>query len=161
LGCHPLAGSEKRGIANATLGLFKDSLCILTPGRILDKTVLNKISSFWHKLGARTIVLRPETHDKILAFASHLPHVLAFSLMHTIADRHLQFIAGGFKDTTRVASSDPKIWEDIFITNRKELVRSLDEFQKSVSGFKKILKKGSKKTLFKFLNDAKRKRDSL
>ncbi|MDD5044635.1 MAG: prephenate dehydrogenase, partial [Candidatus Omnitrophica bacterium] len=91
LGCHPLAGSEKRGIANAGLGLFKGSLCVLTPGRVANKNAMNKISRLWHKLGAKTIMLDPKKHDEILSFTSHLPHIMAFSLIYTVPSSYLKF----------------------------------------------------------------------
>ena len=161
IGCHPLAGSEKRGISNASLNLFQDSLCILTPGRIVEKGALKKIRHFWQRLGAKTLVVSPQTHDRILAFTSHLAHILAFSLISTVPSEYLKFAASGLKDTTRIASSDAQIWEDIFITNNKELISSLDSFEDFIMQFKKALKRKDRKLLHKFLRNAKRKRDSL
>ena len=161
IGCHPLAGLEKRGIVNADADLFVDSLCILSRARILNKDILNKVNSLWKQLGARTILIEANEHDRILSFTSHLPHVLAFSLMHAMPDKHLQFAAAGFKDTTRIASSAPEIWEDIFLTNNKELLKSLKDFQGILSSFSRIIKRKDKKSLYLFLRKAKEKRDSV
>ncbi|MDD5045124.1 MAG: prephenate dehydrogenase/arogenate dehydrogenase family protein, partial [Candidatus Omnitrophica bacterium] len=90
-----------------------------------------------------------------------LPHIMAFSLINTVPSSYLKFAASGLKDTTRIASSDPGLWEDIFLTNNKELVRSLNKFNSSIIRFKKIIEKKDRNSLRKFLRSAKRKRDSL
>ncbi|MDD5775974.1 MAG: prephenate dehydrogenase, partial [Candidatus Omnitrophica bacterium] len=123
-GSHPLAGSEKRGIINARPGIFKDSLCILTPTDKTSKKALAKIKALWLKTGARLVTLSPEAHDKALSFTSHLPHIAAFSLINSVPLNFLKLSSGGLKDTTRVALSSPKLWQGIFLTNRNDLLKA-------------------------------------
>ena len=132
IGSHPLAGSEKNGIAFARADLFKISLCVLTPGNNLSASSLEKVNRFWRLLEAKTVVLSPDEHDRILSFASHLPHVAAFALMNTVPKEMLPFAAGGLRDTTRIASSDPKIWSDILLSNNKHLLKTIEAFQVSL-----------------------------
>ncbi|MBU1871594.1 MAG: prephenate dehydrogenase/arogenate dehydrogenase family protein, partial [Candidatus Omnitrophica bacterium] len=106
VGAHPLAGSEKQGVINAHADLFKGSLCILTPTDKTRKHALTKIRRFWVQLGASVICLSPSRHDKLVSCISHLPHLVAFSLIHSIPRRNLFLAASGFRDTTRIALSD-------------------------------------------------------
>lgn len=161
IGCHPLAGSEKRGVANACPGLFKNSLCILTPSKIKNTAALTKVARMFQIMGARTMKLSAKNHDAILASVSHLPHAAAFCLMHAIPKQDLKFGAGGLKDTTRIASSDPQIWEEIFLTNREELLKSMDTFERSLGRLKALLKKKDVRALRAFLKSAKDRRDSI
>lgn len=161
VGCHPLAGSEKRGIINAQADLFKDSLCVLVPLKNTGSMALEKAGRFWQALGARTARLSAKEHDKILALTSHLPHIAAFSLINSIPERYLKFSASGLKDTTRIASSDPQVWQDIFMSNKRELSGALNILQRNLARFKQILLKGDSNALARFLRQAKSKRDSL
>lgn len=161
LGCHPLAGSEKRGIENACADLFTGTLCILTPLKSTKKDTLRKIAFFWHCLGAKTTILSAAKHDEILGFTSHLPHALAFSLINSIPAGFYKFSATGLKDTTRIASSDAGVWQDIFITNRKELLKSIDSFKRTLERLRHLLNSKDSHGLFRFLQSAKDKRESL
>ena len=161
VGSHPLAGSEKRGIMNASTGIFKDSLCILTPTNNTSPKALKKIKDLWNHLGARVIVLSPDTHDRILSFVSHLPHVIAFSLIGAVPGEYLKFGATGLKDTTRIASSDSRLWADIFLSNRKNMVKSIESFQGNLSRIKSAINKKDEETLVKILRKAKGKRQIL
>jgi prephenate dehydrogenase len=102
LGCHPLAGSEKKGIANLQDSIFKGSICIITPTLKTNQLVLNKVKLLWKKLGAKVIILSAKKHDKILAHTSHLPHAVAFSLISSIPDQYLDLSSSGLRGTTRV-----------------------------------------------------------
>ncbi|MDO9572841.1 MAG: prephenate dehydrogenase, partial [Candidatus Omnitrophota bacterium] len=106
VGCHPLAGSEKKGIKNAKSDIFNDSICIITSSARTKRNALKKIELLWQKLGAKTIMMHPKQHDQILSFTSHLPHIVAFSLMGVIPNKFLNVSSGGLKDTTRIAASD-------------------------------------------------------
>ncbi len=161
VGSHPLAGSEKRGITNAQADIFKDSLCILTPAKNTSPKVLKKIKNLWNQLGARVVVLSPDTHDRILSFVSHLPHVIAFSLIDIVPHRYLKFGATSLKDTTRIALSDSRLWADIFLSNRKNMLKSIEHFENNLSRIKSVINKRDGKTLIKILKKAKGKREIL
>ncbi|MCM8801556.1 MAG: prephenate dehydrogenase [Candidatus Omnitrophica bacterium] len=161
IGSHPLAGSEKRGIRFADKDIFKGSLCILTPTKNTSFKALTKIKRFWQMLGVKVVLLSPQFHDKVLSFISHLPHILAFSLINTTPKRFLDFAASGFKDTTRIASSDREIWQDIFLSNRRCILKAIDLFQQNLSKIKSAIKTRDKEFLNKFINQAKRKREQL
>jgi len=147
VGSHPLAGSEKQGVLNANGELFKNSSCILTPTGRTNTAALSKIELLWEELGAKTFSLSPGIHDQVLSFVSHLPHAVAFSLLDSVPKRYLKFAASGFRDTVRIAFSDEGIWSDIFLSNRKELLKAVGSFEKSLSRIKSALKKGDKKLL--------------
>lgn len=161
VGSHPLAGSEKRGMINAQAGIFKGSLCILTPTKNTNPEVLTLVKKLWSQLGVRTVLLSPQTHDEILAFISHLPHVIAFSLINLIPKAYLKFASTGLKDTTRIAASDSQLWMDIFLSNRKNMLKTIDLFQENLSRIKSAINKRDGKTLIKILKKAKGKREIL
>lgn len=161
VGSHPLAGSEKRGIANAHPDIFKGSLCILTPTKNTNSKAQEKIKKLWCQLGAKVFFLTPTTHDKILSFVSHLPHVIAFSLIKIIPKKYLGFASTGLKDSTRIAASDSELWLDIFLSNRKNMLKTIDLFQENLLRIKSAIHKKDKKLLSKILKEAKRKRDIL
>ena len=159
IGSHPLAGSEQSGMNHSKADLFNDSLCALTPSKTnsLNKSY-ERLAEFWKSLGAKTIILKPEKHDQILALASHLPHAVVFSLMESIPKEVIPFAAGGLKDTTRIALSNPEIWIDIFLSNKKNILRSVDSFEKSLQRFKKALAKNDRRNLLSLLIRAQKKR---
>ena len=161
VGSHPLAGSEKSGIRNIQPGIFKDSLCILTPVKNTAPKALKKIKNLWNQLGAKVVFLSPNTHDNILSFVSHLPHAIAFSLIDTIPDKYLKFAANGLKDTTRIALSDSRLWADIFLSNRKNMLKAIESFQDKLSGIKLAITRREEKTLIRIMKKAKAKRESL
>jgi prephenate dehydrogenase len=161
IGTHPLAGSEKRGIVNACAGAFKDSLCILTPTRHTDKKALGELRRLWIKLGAKTVFLTPDTHDKILSFVSHLAHLAAFSLIGIMPGRYLKFASSGLRDTTRIAASDSALWADIFLSNQKNITRAVTCFQKNLGKIKSAINSRDKKLLIQILKEARVKREIL
>jgi prephenate dehydrogenase len=156
IGTHPMAGSEKRGVEYASADLFKKSILIATPTAKTNKAKLNKLKSFWQKLGAKVIIMSSRKHDETAAAISHLPHALAVSLMNVVSPGDLKFSAGGFKDVTRIAKSSEIIWQGIFESNSKEVSKKIDQFIKELTAFKKVL---SNKTALKVkLKRAKNKR---
>jgi len=161
LGCHPLAGSEKRGIVNFKAGIFKDSICIITPANKTNQATLKKIKLLWKELGARLIILTPKKHDQILALTSHLPHALAFSLIGTIPDQFLNLSSSGLKDTTRISGSDANIWSQVFLSNRVNLISAISSFQKKLKSLELALKNNDKKQLINILTAARKKREKL
>jgi prephenate dehydrogenase len=161
VGAHPLAGSEKRSITHARADIFKDSLCILTPTHSTNPAALKKVKDFWAQLGAKTVFLSPVQHDRILAFVSHLPHAIAFSLITCVPKNYFRFAASGLKDTTRIAASDSVIWEDIFLSNQKNILKTIETFEAQLSALKSALKAKDKPELHKILKLAKTKRETL
>ena len=161
VGSHPMAGSEKRGVANASPDIFKGCLCILTPTRNTRLLGLSRVRGLWVSLGLRVIVVDPSLHDKILSFVSHLPHLLAFCLIDIIPGEFLKFGSSGLKDTTRIASSEAEVWKDIFISNRQATLNAIGIFQKRLSAVKGALQKKDLRSLESVLLRAKKKRDSL
>lgn len=161
IGSHPLAGSEQSGIVYAKSGLFSGSLCILTPTGREKASSVRRIEGLWRGLGADTAALTPDEHDHILAFTSHLPHVAAFSLIKAIPERYMRFSAGGLKDTTRIALSNPDIWAGIFTTNKKDILLAVTELERCVREFKKTIATNDKRGLLLFLKSAQGKRKKL
>lgn len=161
VGTHPLAGSEKKGMNFSSNGLFKNSKVIISPTKKTNKESLSKIKLFWKKLNAQVLLLTAPEHDKILAFTSHLPHLVSFNLINSIPKKYLSFAASGLKDTTRIALSDAQIWSEIFLSNKKELLESLNIFQRHLEEIKKIIRNNKTKQLLQILNLAKNKREKL
>ncbi|MFH0827036.1 MAG: prephenate dehydrogenase/arogenate dehydrogenase family protein [Candidatus Omnitrophota bacterium] len=161
IGGHPLAGSEKTGILQAREDLFENSLCILTPTVAASSSALSRIKALWQKLGAQTVLLTPKSHDKILSFASHLPHVAAFALMGAVPKDYLRFAASGLKDTTRIARSEAELWVQIFLSNTKNLVKAIESFEAQLSQIKGALRRKDRKRLKVILGEARGKREKL
>mgnify|MGYP001607286242 CR=1 FL=1 len=160
IGCHPLAGLEKKGPENASANIFDGSICLLAPLKKTPNEAVKKIRILWKTLGAKTKVIDARSHDKILAFVSHLPHAVVFSLMDCIDKDDLKFASTGLKDTSRIASSDPAIWRDIFLTNKKELLLAINKFKKSISRIEFLVKKGRSKGLALFIEKSRNKRNA-
>ena len=167
VGGHPIAGTEHSGAEAAFSGLFKDRRCILTPTLKTDVNALEKVKAIWELAGSDVVIMDARAHDIILASVSHLPHVIAYSLVNTVADMEekagdvLKYSAGGFKDFTRIASSSPEMWRDICLMNRDAVLRLLDEFQKRLDEIKGHIKDGNAELVQKDFERAKRVRDSL
>ena len=138
VGAHPIAGSEQRGVEFASADLFEGCTCIITPLGNHTKKV-KTISHLWRLLGAKIKYLTPEQHDEILAFVSHLPHMVASCLINSIKKEHLACGASGLRDTTRVASGDPELWMHIFDQNRENIIKSIDQFITELGGFRNAL----------------------
>ena len=161
VGSHPMAGSEHAGVEFARADLFEKAPCIVTNSAATDRASLKRVIKFWADLGAIVKVMSPASHDKSVSLISHLPHIVAFSLAGSVPLRELQYAAEGFKDTTRVASSDPELWADIFLTNRREIMKAGRLFESYYKDILKAISKGDRKKTVNFLKRAKSKRDAL
>ncbi|MFA6129812.1 MAG: prephenate dehydrogenase [Candidatus Omnitrophota bacterium] len=161
IGCHPLAGSERKGAANLQKDIFKNSICIITPNAKTNKMILKKVVLLWRKLGSRVVILSPEKHDRILAFTSHLPHAAAFSLIGCIPTQYLSLSSGGLKDSTRISASDANLWSEVFLNNQRNLLSSISAFQAKLTVLKLALKSKNKKLLVNILSAANKKREKL
>jgi len=161
VGSHPLAGSEKKGVAFSREDLFQNSLCLITPTEKTNKSAAERVKTLWTKVGATVKTISPKEHDKALAYISHLPHLLAYGLMGTIPDPHLEFASQGLKDSTRIASSDPEMWRDICMTNQTNIVKSLDDLAKNLSQVRKFIFSKDENSLTEHFKKSKHKRDGL
>jgi len=161
VGGHPMAGSEKRGVDQAKKDLFSDSLCILTKTRSTDKSSLNTLKGFWREIGAEVMILSPEKHDRIVSQISHLPHMVVFSMLAGIDTESLKFASSGFCDTTRIAASDAKIWRDIAITNKNEILRSISLFKRNLFFLEEALRKEDSAALLRIFGKANNRRGIL
>ena len=159
VGSHPMAGSEHNSVAFARSTLLEGSPCIVTKTSKTNSFALKKVMNFWKGLGGNVKVLTPCEHDRSVALISHLPHIVAFSLAGAIPEKDLAYAAEGFKDTTRVASSDPYLWADIFLTNKKEAIKACKLFESSYKDILKALSTEDRKGIVKVLKKAKSKRD--
>ncbi len=161
VGCHPMAGSEKKGIDFARDDLFKGNHCILTRTKTTKKEALLKIKNFWERLGMKVAIMSPARHDRIISSLSHLPHAVSVTLMNALRDFDLELGSGGLRDTTRIAASDPEIWVDIFLTNKKNILSDIENFEKNLKVLKGALEKSDNFELFKFFARAKTKRQEM
>jgi len=161
IGSHPLAGSHERGPSAARRGLFRDALCILAGSANADKAQYTTLARFWRALGMRVVRMDAAEHDRLLAQASHLPHVVAVTLVNATEDRALRLAASGFADTTRIAASDALLWTDIFLTNRKSVLRSIKRFKDHLSAVEKAVKAGDAAALSKLLDAARARRRNM
>ncbi len=161
VGAHPMAGSEKSGVAHASADLFKGTPCILTPTDHTNKVARDKVKQLWTKLGADVKVMAPDKHDEILAYVSHLPHLTSFALMRAIPDEFIPHGAAGLRDTTRIAASSPKIWNDICSSNYRNVLKSLDDMARSLAELRKAVVEKSEKDLADCIEQARVKREAL
>jgi prephenate dehydrogenase len=160
VGAHPLAGSEKRGAAFARADLFKDALCLLTKSRKTDPSALKNLSRFWRILGCTVKVTTPAQHDKIVAAVSHLPHLAAVELV-CAAEGNLDFAASGFRDTTRIASSDSESWTDVFLSNAGYTLEALEVYIKRLKSIGRLISGRNRTKLKAEFKRAKAIRDAL
>ncbi|OHE80490.1 MAG: hypothetical protein A2107_08120 [Verrucomicrobia bacterium GWF2_62_7] len=164
VGSHPMAGSEQSGIAAARKELFEGSVCILTPTERTDAGALQQVAEFWKSLGASVRTLTATEHDEVVARVSHLPHLVAAALVNLVCSdgpRPLEFAGGGLRDTTRIASSPPGMWQEICLTNRDEVCRALAQFIEQLEAVQTMLRNKEDANLTAFLKRAKFFRDEM
>ena len=152
---HPVAGTEHSGPDAGFAELFEGRWCILTPPEGTDKDAVNRLAAFWSLLGANVEIMTPEHHDLVLAVTSHLPHLIAYTIVGTADELEtvtrsevLKFSAGGFRDFTRIAASDPTMWRDIFLANKDAVLEMLGRFNEDVSALTKAIRHGDGDALF-------------
>lgn len=164
VGSHPMAGSEQTGLAAARPDLFDGAVCIVTPDESSDPGAVNGISEFWTLLGCHVRALPPAEHDEIVALVSHLPHLLAATLVNLVCSQNpnsLNFCGNGFRDTTRVASGPPGMWREIFSTNRMALKKSIEAMIGKLREVEALLDTDDERGMTQFLEEAKTGRDRL
>ena len=164
---HPLAGTEFSGPDAGKSKLFIDKWCILTPPENTDPHSVEKVKLFWESLGSNVEVMSPEKHDYALAITSHLPHLSAFSIFHTALHREeldqspvIQFSAGAFRDFTRIASSNPTMWRDIFLMNKEPILSALEQFIADMGVFSNAIKEDDGEALEKLISKSRVTRKS-
>jgi prephenate dehydrogenase len=161
---HPIAGTEKSGAGAASASLYRGRKVVLTPMKQTDAGALALVRSAWEACGASVFELAPREHDAVLAAVSHLPHVLAFALVdqvarHRDAKRLFSYAAGGFRDFTRIASSQPEMWRDICLANSKALLAELRRYGGELERVKRMLERGDAKALEALFAGARDARD--
>lgn len=162
VGSHPLAGSEKRGVKFAQEDLFSGSIVIMTKTKKTSRSAMNKLNGFWKSLGVGRVAIKsPAEHDRIVAEISHLPHIAASAIVSTASNKSLEFASSGFKDTTRIAASDPRIWRDICVTNKREIIRALKRYERNIAKLKRLIKSGSAARLRGEFERSKARREKL
>ena len=161
---HPIAGTEHNGVEAAFATLYQNRRVILTPSAETDPDALKRVDAMWRLAGAEVTHMDVEHHDEVLAATSHLPHMLAYSLVDALArmkenDEIFRYAAGGFRDFTRIASSNPVMWRDICLSNREALGQMLERFADELTGLSQTLRDGDGEHLLEIFERAKAARD--
>ena len=162
---HPIAGTEKSGVEASFAELYQKRRVILTPDAATDKDALETVRWMWQQAGAEVIDMSVEHHDEVLAATSHLPHMLAFTLVDTLArledhDDIFRFAAGGFRDFTRIASSNPQMWHDICLNNRDALLKMVQRFTSELNTLARAIEEGDSEAILATFQRAKCARDA-
>jgi len=159
---HPIAGTEESGPSAGLKDLFKNRWTIICDSKNSNKDKVEKLKKFWEFLGSKVKLMSIDEHDQILALTSHLPHAVAYNIVKTAINtdekfRHeiIKYSAGGLRDFTRIASSDPLMWRDIFIDNSENIIKILDEFSKNIDDFKKAITEKNGDKLLKIFASTK------
>jgi cyclohexadieny/prephenate dehydrogenase len=159
---HPIAGTEQSGPEAGFAELFDGRWCILTPDAESDPAAVAKLETFWQKLGSRVEIMGAEHHDLVLAITSHVPHLIAFNIVNTAAhlarvtdSEVIKFSAGGFRDFTRIAASDPVMWRDVFLNNKDAVLEMLGRFSEDLTALQRAIRYGDGETLEKTFAEAR------
>ena len=156
---HPVAGTEHSGPDAGFAELFINRWCILTPPESADPAAVEKLRAFWAGLGARVEIMTPDHHDLVLAITSHLPHLIAYTIVGTADELEevtssevIKFSAGGFRDFTRIAASDPTMWRDVFLTNKEAVLEMLGTFNEDLAKLTRAIRRNDGEALFEHFN---------
>jgi cyclohexadieny/prephenate dehydrogenase len=165
---HPIAGTEYSGPEAGFASLFKNRWCIISADKKVAQDKIKSLENFWSKLGSKTKFMTFEDHDYVLSLTSHLPHVVAYSIVKTainnedkFKDDVIQYSAGGLRDFTRIAASDPSMWKDIFIDNSENILKVLDNYSKNLNEIKDAIKNKDSKKLLEIFSSTKRVRKEI
>ncbi|MEO0410926.1 MAG: prephenate/arogenate dehydrogenase family protein [Pseudomonadota bacterium] len=156
---HPVAGTEQSGPDAGFATLFQDRWCILTPRQDTDPLALGKLAAFWQALGANIEEMTPVHHDLVLAITSHVPHLIAYNIVGTASDLEtvtqsevIKYSAGGFRDFTRIAASDPTMWRDVFLNNKDAVLEMLGRFSEDLTALQRAIRWGDGDALYSLFN---------
>lgn len=165
---HPVAGTEESGPEAGFADLFKNRWCIITPVNKKNPSSLKKLNNFWKKIGSKVQHMTAEHHDKVMAITSHIPHLIAYNIVGTAANLEkdtksevIKYSASGFRDFTRIASSDPTMWRDIALNNRKQILHMLEKFNLDLSNLKRAIIKKDGNKLFKLFSKTRKIRQAI
>ncbi|MBL8894281.1 MAG: prephenate/arogenate dehydrogenase family protein [Rhizobiales bacterium] len=165
---HPVAGTEQSGPESGFAELFVNRWCILTPLPDSDPAAVKKLEEFWRACGSNVETMNAEHHDLVLAITSHLPHLIAYNIVATAADVEevtnsevIKFSAGGFRDFTRIAASDPIMWRDVFLNNKEAVLEMLGRFSEDLSVLQRAIRWGDGDTLFNLFTRSRQIRRSI
>jgi cyclohexadieny/prephenate dehydrogenase len=161
LGSHPLAGSEKAGSAFASGDLFEGRIALLTPTKNTRAEDFDFLEEFWEALGSVVIQLSPEEHDRALALTSHLPHIIASTLVAALPEKYFRLAGPGMHDTTRIASGDAELWAQIFEHNRDNVLATIEQFSAKLTAMQTAVHDRNHDELIRLLTLAKKNRDAL
>ena len=161
IGSHPLTGSEKYGIRSFQKNLYNNQYVLISQFN-RDADLLKKITNFWKKIGCNCITINPKQHDSLLALTSHLPHIASFVLVKNIlskcpSEQIDSYTGGGFRDFARLANSDPEMWEGIISLNKRNIIKSIDEFTNEIKNLKKIIRNGKSTDIKKYIEKIHKK----
>lgn len=159
---HPIAGTEHSGPESGFAELFDNRWCILTPLPDSDAVAVEKLKTFWQKLGSNVETMDVDHHDMVLGITSHVPHLIAFNIVNTAAHLErvtnsevIKFSAGGFRDFTRIAASDPTMWRDVFLNNREAVLEMLGRFTEDLIHLQRAIRYGDGDEMFKLFSEAR------
>ena len=162
IGSHPIAGTEDSGPMFGFAEIFENRWCIISPSNEAKKENINKIQKFWEQMGSKVKIMSFEEHDYILSLTSHLPHAIAYNIVKTATNNEknskqdvVQYSAGGLRDFTRIAASDPTMWRDIFIDNSENILKVLDSFSNNLEEMKQAIKEKNGDKLIKIFSATK------
>ncbi len=165
---HPVAGTEHSGPAAGFAELFDGRWCILTPAPDADEAAVARLSAFWTGLGAKVELMSAEHHDLVLAITSHVPHLIAYNIVGTASDLEtvtrsevIKYSAGGFRDFTRIAASDPTMWRDVFLTNKTAVLEMLGRFVEDLTALQRAIRWGDGDALFELFTRTRAIRRSI
>ena len=151
---HPVAGTEQSGPEAGFATLFENRWCILTPPAGVEQAAVDTLAEFWRTLGARIEIMDPQHHDLVLAVTSHIPHLIAYTIVGTASDLEdvtrsevIKYSAGGFRDFTRIAASDPVMWRDVFLHNKSAVLEMLGRFTEDLTALQRAIRSGDGETL--------------
>ena len=165
---HPIAGTEHSGPESGFPELFQDRWCILTPPKGASQEATDRLQAFWQALGSNVDIMSPAHHDLVLAITSHLPHLIAYNIVNTaahlerVADAEvIKYSAGGFRDFTRIAASDPTMWRDVFLNNKDAVLEMLGRFTEDLTQLQRAIRYSEGDELFQTFADARRIRHGI
>ncbi len=162
IGSHPMTGSEQSGMEAAKDDLYQDSLVIITENQHSNPEASNKVDIFWQSLGARTKHMDSETHDRVVCYTSHLPHLIASNLAYTLSQRltndelNQKTFGNGLLDTTRIAEGDPAMWLDIFMSNQDNLLLSIQNFKETLNEIEQLILNNQAEDVYNYLSVGKK-----
>ena len=165
---HPVAGTERSGPEAGFAALFHQRWCILTPAPATPEAAVARVTTFWERLGSNVEIMDPAHHDLVLAITSHLPHLIAYTIVGTASDLEsvtqsevIKYSAGGFRDFTRIAASDPVMWRDVFLTNKDAVLEMLQRFSEDLTALQRAIRWGDGDALFELFTRTRAVRRSI